>query len=308
MELAPTTDFRAGYIAIVGWPNVGKSTLLNALLGQKLSIVSSKPQTTQRSIRGILNNPRSQLVFVDTPGWLNPSDSLQAFMKRDIARALYDDADVILWVLDPLPWNQEKADFGRRLSKLQKPLIVVINKVDLLRNDDENENAIKQALKDLELIRDDKELLLISAKKNQGVEALKGRIAALLPISPPFFPTDQITDRWERFYAAELLRENIFHLYQDEVPHASAVVVTEFRERPGHKDHIKITVAVESEGQKKILIGEKGRAIKELGKKSREAIEAFLGRPVFLELLIKVRKNWRKDSLFLKELEGQNEP
>jgi GTP-binding protein Era len=261
----------------------------------KLSIVTPKPQTTRESIVGILNQPGSQLIFLDTPGWLKPNDTLQSFMKKSLLRSLYDDADVVVWLLDPHPLTEEQKDFGGTLLRANKPLIVAINKIDTTPKEisEEVQSSLPVGFEMIPFVR-------LAAKNGSGVPELVGLIKDRLPLSPPYFPTDQITDRWERFYVTELIRERLFERYKEEVPHASAVVIDEFREQEGRKDFIKAIIYVESEGQKKILIGEKGRAIKEVGEGARKEIENRLGRPVFLELTVKVQKNWRKDPQFIK--------
>lgn len=297
-------EFRSGYIAIVGWPNVGKSSLLNSLLGLKLSIVSPSPQTTKDSILGIINRPSSQMIFVDTPGWLQPKDLYQSSMKKAINKALYDDADVILWVVDPKQISEDEKHFGRELAKIKKPLIIVINKIDSVQGP----SLVDDLKKDLLGLFEEKvEIHIASAKTKKGVNDLVNKVELLLPVCPPYFPEDQVTTQWERQFVVELIREQLFSLFHNEVPHASAVVIDEFIEKPDRKDVIQISIYTETEGQKKILIGQAGRLIKQLGTESRKEIEAQLGRPVFLEMRVKVKKNWRKDSHFLNSLDVEAE-
>jgi GTP-binding protein Era len=295
----PPSAFRSGYVAIVGWPNVGKSSLLNCFLGAKLSIVSPKPQTTRESVLGIWNEPGVQMIFLDTPGWLKPADAYQVNMKRAIMRSLHDDADVVLWLIEAGPFTDEHRHFGQTLGRTEKPLVVAVNKADALPGK-EIFGILEAGLK--EFIGREFSFVPVSAKTGQGVSVLKSMLKSLLPAGHPFYPIDQMTDRWERFYVAELIRENLFKLYRDEVPHACAVVIDAFEENSGRKDRIKALINVESEGQQRILIGDKGRAIKELGQSARMAIEQMLGRPVYLELAVKVRKNWRRDANFVKQL------
>lgn len=289
------TSFRSGYVAVVGWPNVGKSTFMNALLGAKLSIVSDRPQTTREAILGILNEPGVQMIFVDTPGWLTPKDNFQSFMKRAVVRTVYDDADVILWLAEPRPLSEEEKEFGRKLEKTGKPVLKAVNKIDL-----KPDPAVLDQLKAEGFTH------FIAAKILQGIAPLKVELIKHLPEGTPYFPTDQMTDRWERFYVAELVREQIFKKYRDEVPHASYVHVQEFVEKEGRKDHILTHIYVETEGQKKILIGAQGRGIRELGEASRKEIEIRLGRPVYLELHVKVQKGWRGDADFIKKFGGDH--
>ncbi|MBV9080239.1 MAG: GTPase Era [Elusimicrobia bacterium] len=295
--------FRSGFISLVGWPNVGKSTLLNALLGTKLSIVSPRPQTTRDSILGILNEPGAQMVFVDTPGWLNPQDTYQAFMKRAVVRSIYDDADLLVWMVEPRPLGEEEKKFGGMLRKPGKPVCVVVNKIDT-GEPSQGWAAMETEIKTV--VGETAPVLRVSARKGLGIDTLKSTLRALLPEVPAYFPNDQLTDRWERFFVAELIREQIFQHFQQEVPHAAAVAVQDFVERPGAKDHIKAVIFVETEGQKGIMVGKSGEAIKKLGQTSRQEIEARLGRPVFLELTVKLRKDWRKDPEFLKRLQSND--
>ena len=298
MTAAP---FRSGYVSLVGWPNVGKSTLLNSLLGAKLAIVSPKAQTTRDAMLGILNKPNLQAVFVDTPGWLKPQDTFQSFMKRAVVRSIYDDADVLVWVLEPRPLTDEEASFGNNLQKAKKPICAVINKVD--RPDAKaGAEALETQIKGL--LGADTPVVRVAARAGDGLDALIAVLTRLLPESPPYFPTDQITDRWERFYVAELIREQIFQLYHQEVPHAAAVLTEEFTETPGRKDHIKATIYTETEGQLGIIVGNKGFGIKRLGQLARAEIEKRLDRPVHLELSVKVKKAWRKDPEFLRRLQS----
>jgi len=286
-------------VAIVGRPNVGKSTLLNALLGAKLSITTPKPQTTRNSILGILNEPNLQMVMIDTPGWLEPHDTLQSFMKKEILRSLYDDADVIVWLMSPDLPKAEELEFGAALVNMKKPLVVALNKIDQLGPNFKDKlsdikTSLMSAFPSLTQIKE------VSARSGQGVMDLKKALIELLPHSPAYFPSDQITDRWERFYVAELIREQLFKNFEQEVPHAAAVVIDEFQGREGRKDFIRALIYVETEGQKGIIIGNKGTAIKRLGEGARREIELQLGRPVFLEMKIEIHKNWRKDPVFIK--------
>jgi len=295
----PSADFHCGYVAIVGWPNVGKSTLLNSLLGMKLSIVTPKPQTTRESVLGVLNEEGYQMIFLDTPGWLKPNEPFQKMMKKAIMRALYDDSDVVLWLVEPKPLTDKDKELAEALAKIEKPLFVVINKIDT----PEGETQAQKTQDELSpIIKRETFPFLVSAKTKKGLTPLKTKLKSSLPQSPPYFPTDQVTDRWERYYVSEMIREQIFNLYHQEIPHASTVDVKEFKEVEGKKDHILCSVIVETNSQKKIMIGQKGRAIKNLSQSSRKRVEAWLGREIYLELNVEVRKNWRKDKEFIKNL------
>lgn len=290
-------------MAIIGWPNVGKSTLLNHLLKAKLSIISPKPQTTRETIRGILNEPNVQAIFLDTPGWLKPNGAFQQSMKKEILRSVYDDADAILWMLEPAPLTDEQKEFGVMMAKTGKPICAAISKCDVQR-DPAMLDALVKELKTL--LPPDSFVLRISARSGLGMTDLKNFFMKKLPEGEPFFPTDQMTDKWERFFVEEFIRETIFNTVHEEVPHASYVKVEEFDEREGRKDHIKATIYVETEGQKRILIGLKGQVIRQIGEKSRQEIEKLLNRPVYLELIVKIKKNWRTDGLFLKQMEERD--
>jgi len=300
-----SSSFKSGFVAIVGLPNVGKSTLLNAILNWKLSAVSSKPQTTFDNVLGILNDENLQLVFVDTPGWLTPFDSFQAGMKKAVLRAVSEDADLILWLVDPRQFGAVDRSFAEVLKKSGRPVVVALNKIDLVGD----KQLIAKVGDELSgIFGPDLKVYAISAKTREGLAPLKKELIIKVPFSSPYFPTDQITDRWERFLVAEIIRENIFESFEEEVPHASFVAVEEFKERPGQKDFISATIYVETGGQKRILIGKSGSAIKSLGEKSREGIERQLGRPVYLELSVKVHPKWREDNVFIWKMGkgGQN--
>jgi GTP-binding protein Era len=291
-------NFRSGFVALVGWPNVGKSSLLNKILDTKLAIVTPKPQTTRDRVLGILNDPVYQMVFLDNPGWLTPKDEIQKAMRKTVQRALHEDGDVIVWVVEFFT-HKEESQFAEILKKVGKPTFVVINKADLLSPETDVAGRKVQLQK---LLGESVEIFDVSAKTGKNVNQLKEKILSKLPEQPPFYPQDQITDRWERFYVGELIREKIFERFGKEVPHASIVHIDEFRERPGHKDYIHGIIYVESETQKGIIIGHRGEAIRKLGSESRSEIEARLGRPVFLDLIIKVKKGWRKDIEFIRQI------
>ncbi len=301
--MTETTPFKSGYISLVGWPNVGKSTLLNKLIGAKLAIVSPKAQTTRDATLGILNATNMQAIFVDTPGWLSPKDSFQSFMKRAILRSVFDDADVIAWLVDPRPLTANEADFGTQLLKANKPILTLINKVDK-GEPRQGWAAVEASIK--AVLGDKAKIIRISAQTGDGLDRFRSMMANHLPEGQPYFPTDQLTDRWERFYVAELIREQIFELYQEEVPHAAAVMVEEFVESPGKKDHIKVIIYVETPGQLAIIVGQRGNGIKNLGQRARAEVEARLERPIHLEMAVKVRKNWRKDGAFLDRLQSNS--
>ncbi|MCK4249964.1 GTPase Era [candidate division WOR-3 bacterium] len=285
---------KSGYISIIGKPNVGKSTLLNRLLEIKLSIVSSKPQTTRKRILGILTEGDNQCYFLDTPGLIKPDYELQKLMVNQIKKAAKD-ADIIIWIVDP--WFKPE-DFPDALLKScqKKPLICVINKIDLVPK-----TKLLPVIDKLEKINI-KEIIPISALNGDGLVTLKKTLFRHLPEGPFLYPVDDISDSPERFFVAELIRERVFEFFKKEIPYSTCVVIDEFKEREKGKDYIRALIYVERKSQKGILIGKKGEALKKVGAEARKEIENFLGREVYLELWVKVKEKWRKDKKFLKEL------
>lgn len=288
---------KCGYIALIGFPNVGKSTLLNRLVGDKLAITSPKPQTTRHRLLGIVNRPEGQLLFLDTPGVLDPKGALNASLVAAALNALAD-ADVVVWLVEPRLPNPDDQVLLPQLRRLHRPLIVAINKID---------TVAKPRL--LPLISAYHELfpgapiVPLSALAGDGLTELTAEILTLLPTSPPLYPQDQETDSTERFLVAELIRERVLHHTSDEIPHAVAVQVEEFDEgRRPHLVRIRAVIFVERTSQKGILIGKQGHMLKTVGAEARGEIEALLGAKVFLDLWVKVWKNWRKDPKALRVL------
>ena len=287
---------KAGFVALAGRPNVGKSTLLNSLLKFKLSIVSHKPQTTRHRLLGILEGENFQACFLDTPGLIDePSDSLQKSLHIESSRAIREDADLIVYMVDVV--EADPKSVGHTHVRPGTPVLLVLNKCD--RDVSEPKLAAIEAAYSAAL--NPEKTFRISALKNQGVSELKDEIIARLPESPAFYEKGQLSDRWERFFASEIVREQVFDLYHDEIPHAVAVVVETFRENKGKPDDVFATLYVERDGQKGIIIGKGGKDLHRLTERSQAMLEQFLGRKVFLELWIKVRKDWRKDPRSLKE-------
>jgi len=292
-------QFRAGFVAITGLPNVGKSTLLNALIGARLSIISPKPQTTRNNIKGILNTPGHQTIFVDTPGMLTPRNLFEKSMSGDIKRAASEDSDLALLVVEPRVPPAEKMEFFERMRSMSTPLYLVVNKTDTCGKD------ASEAVKTAEFFSGMlpvKKVFLISALGGAGVKELKAGILAAMPEHPAYYPEDQMTDRWERFYAAELIREQIFNLFSEEIPYATAVEIEVFKETEGIPDYILAAVHVARQTQKPIIIGKGGRQIKILREKAQAALEKFLGRPVKLELQVKVTPDWQNNPQFLESI------
>lgn len=293
-------NFRSGYVAIIGEPNVGKSTLMNALLNQKLSIVTPKPQTTRRKILGILNGDGYQIVFLDTPGILKPKYLLHRAMVEDADSAI-GDADILLYMIEatnPKLEQDSNADLIlQRLRMTTKPSFLVINKIDLV-----HKVQVLPIIDHYSKLFPFKELIPISALYRDNLDDLIATLVRYLPEGPPFFPLDELTDQPEKFFVGEIVREKVFELYRDEIPYATEVEIVEFKEREGRKDFISAEIIVERQSQKGIIIGKAGAALKEVGERARKEIEEFLGRPVFLELHVKVKENWRKDEKVLKRL------
>ncbi len=284
--------YRSGYVVICGYPNAGKSTLMNQILDFKLAIVTPKPQTTRRRTLGILTRPDAQAIFLDTPGILEPGYDLQAAMMKQVQESLAD-ADLVLYLVDV---TAPRMAPGVIEVSGQKPVLVVLNKADRLGTADET-------LPIIESLRAEGRFAgfhAASALTGAGVSEVLEEVVSLLPPGPQFYPEDQLTEHPERFFVAELIREAIFSQYREEVPYSTEVGIEEFHETPGRKDLIRATVFVESESQKGIIIGKGGAAIKRLGQAARGAIETFLNRPVFLELRVKVLPKWRRDERALK--------
>lgn len=286
---------KTGYCGIFGKPNVGKSLLLNRLLNTPLSIVSQKPQTTRHKILGILSEKDYQIVFLDTPGVLKPKYLLQEFMVKEIDESL-ESSDVALFVCEPFgPPDELESEILKKIKEKNKPCVVAINKVDLIK---------KELI--LPLIATYSEMGFsdiypISALKNIGIEELKEGIVKYLKEGEPYYEPDMISEKNERFFVAEFIREAIFNLYGEEIPYSTTVEIEEFKEREQGKDYIRAIIYVEKPSQRKIIIGKEGKAIKKLGTIARKRIEAFLGKEVYLELWIKVKENWRKDAQFIKK-------
>lgn len=291
-------EFKSGFVSIIGRPNVGKSTLLNLILGEKLAIISPKPQTTRNRILGIKNLPAGQMVFLDTPGIHQSSLKLNQAMVK-IALATYNEVDVICFLIEAHRPDHEENEFVlKTLEKVSKPIFLVINKIDLVPKED-----LLSIMEKYSALRPFAQIIPISALRGDGVDILLNELWQILPAGPKYFPEDMVTDLPERFLVAELIREKVFQLTREEIPYATAVVVEEFQEKEEKNlIVIKAAIQVERESQKGIIIGEKGRMLKEIGQRARQEIEALLGAKVFLELWVKVEKNWREDPRALRRL------
>lgn len=281
---------RAGFVAVIGRPNVGKSTLINAILNQKIAAVSPKPQTTRRRQLGILTLPSTQIIFVDTPGLHIPQHKLGDFMNQAATDALLD-ADIILWLLDAsVPFTSEDLLIAEKLKAIKRlPLIwMALTKCDLVNGETLTERK-RQALE----LFPAKDILELSVQNKPGMDALLDLITSHLPEGEFFYDHETITDAYERDIAAELIRESVLLFVRDEVPHCVAVQIDSYEERPENKAYIEATLFVERDSQKGILVGKGGEMIKTIGTRSRQEIEAMSGRKIFLNLNVKVNKNWR---------------
>lgn len=292
--------FRAGYVTIMGEPNVGKSTLLNRILKQKISIVSSKPQTTRHRILGILTEEFYQVVFLDTPGIIKPRYLLQEAMMQFAGRAIAD-ADVLLFMIDALDpktgSDLAHAEAFQKLQELRKPVILVINKVDLVPKP-----TLLPVISFYSQAFPFREVFPISALTGEGTDDMLRTIIPILPLHPPLYPPDIVSEQSERFFVSEIIREKVFRACHEEVPYATTVEVLEFKERATGKWFIAADIYVERDSQKGILIGKKGAMLKDLGGQARRDIEEFLGHQVFLELHVKVREKWREKPEWLRRL------
>lgn len=288
--------FKSGFVALVGAPNAGKSTLMNRLLGEKLSITSRKPQTTRHRILGVVHNEDFQLVFVDTPGVHKSSRALNVHMV-DVALTALGDVDVVVLMADVHEEDKESELYlMRQLKKVTKPVILALNKVDRIKKPE-----VLAHIEKWKEIHDFHAIIPLSAKHGDQVEFLLSEIAGIMPEGPPFYPEDVITDLPERFFVAELIREKVFRLTGQEVPYSTAVTVDTF-EREKKLVHIDATIHVERDSQKGIIIGKKGTKLKAIGEDARKAIEEMVEKKVFLKLFVRVEKNWSKDTKAIRRL------
>lgn len=290
-------SFKSGFVAIIGRPNVGKSTLLNAILGEKIAIVSAKPQTTRNRIRGIKSTENAQIVFLDTPGIHEAKGYLNEFMVKE-ALAAIGDVDTIIYLVEATKKIEEDDKFIiENLKRIKQPVILCINKVDIVIKDN-----LLPLIDEYSKAYAFKEITPLSAIKGEGVEELLNIIIKTLPEGPKYFPEDILTDQPERFVAAEIIREKVFLLTKQEIPYSTAVVVERFKENPQKKIvSISATINVERDSQKGIIIGKGGSMLKRIGTRARMDIERLLGTKVFLELFVRVQKDWTKDKKILKE-------
>lgn len=291
----PAEDHKAGFVNIVGNPNVGKSTLMNRLVGERLSIITSKSQTTRHRIMGIVNTPEYQIVYSDTPGVLKPKYKLHQSMLEFSEGALTD-ADVLVYVTDVVEDAEKNKDFLDRVAKEKVPVLLVINKIDLIKSQTDLEALMGKWENRLPAA----EIFPISATEDFNVTNLQNRILKLLPVSPPYFGKDALTDKPARFFVTETIREKLLQGYDKEIPYSAEVIVEKFDEKD-NSIHIMAVIYVERDSQKGIIIGKGGGKIKKVGIQAREDIEKFFGKKVYLELFVKVEKDWRNRENKLRE-------
>ncbi|MBO8164099.1 MAG: GTPase Era [Brevibacillus sp.] len=290
------TSHKSGFVAIIGRPNVGKSTLLNHIVGQKVAIMSNKPQTTRNKIRAVHTTERGQIIFLDTPGIHKPKSKLGSYMVTVAENAL-NEVDLILYVIDAAEKHGPGEEYIiERLQQVKTPVFLVINKIDLVHPE-----SLLPLIDEYRKRYDFKEIVPVSALQGNNTGPLVDAIFAVLPEGPRYYPEDLVTDHPERFVAAELIREKVLHLTREEVPHSIAVVVEEMKRREdGHTVYIYAAIYVERDSQRGILIGKNGEMLREIGKRARIDIERLLGNKVYLELWVKVKKDWRNQERMLR--------
>ena len=285
---------QAGFVSIIGRPNVGKSTLMNAMIGENLSIITSKAQTTRHRILGIMNGENFQIVYSDTPGILKPGYKLQEYMLK-FARTAISDADIVLYITDIEVSAEREREQIERLQKLKVPILLLINKIDL-----SNMEQVNSLMKEWRNALPEATVIPISALEKFNLEKVFALILENLPESPPYYPKDELTDKSERFFVSEIIREKILINFHQEIPYSVEVEVERFKESE-KIINISCFIYVERDSQKGILIGHQGKGLKKVGSQARADIEDFLGKKVFLETRVKVKKDWRNDGRFLKQ-------
>ena len=295
-------NFRSGFVAIVGRPNVGKSTLMNHILGQKISITSSKPQTTRHRILGIHTTDNAQVIYVDTPGvHLNAKKAMNRYMNR-AATSSFEEVELILFLVDAGSWTEEDENVLQRLKTVKAPVVLLANKVDRIKDKEELFPVLQELSEKMDFLS----VIPLSALKGSNVQALEKLVHEQLPVAPPMFPEDYVTDRSERFLAAELIREKLMRGLGKELPYSTAVEIESFKEEKKLL-HIHALIWVERESQKRIVIGKGGEKLKEVGKQARLDMEKLFGSKVFLEMWVKVKEGWSDNERILNSLGYKDE-
>lgn len=286
-------DYKSGFVNIIGNPNVGKSTLMNKLIGERLSIITSKAQTTRHRILGIVNDENYQIVFSDTPGIIQPNYNLQTSMMKFV-RSAFQDADVFLYMVEIGEKSLKDSSFFERLKNTDIPILLLINKIDK-----SNQEGVEKAMIHWESQLPKAKIIPISAVEGFGVDKIMSEITAMLPNGTPYFPSDALTDKPERFFVSEIIREKILLNYQKEIPYSVEVVIETFKEED-EIIRIEAIINVARETQKGIIIGHQGKALKKVGTQARKDLETFFGKKIFIKLFVKVTKNWRDNEQDLK--------
>ena len=292
-EVMEKKDYKSGFVNIIGNPNVGKSTLMNKLIGERLSIITSKAQTTRHRILGIVNDENYQIVFSDTPGIIQPNYNLQTSMMKFV-RSAFQDADVFLYMVEIGEKSLKDSSFFERLKNTDIPILLLINKIDK-----SNQEGVEKSMIHWESQLPKAKIIPISAIEGFGVDKIMSEITAMLPIGTPYFPTDALTDKPERFFVSEIIREKILLNYQKEIPYSVEVVIETFKEED-EIISIEAIINVSRETQKGIIIGHQGKALKKVGIQARKDLETFFGKKIFIKLFVKVTKNWRDNEQDLK--------
>ncbi|SDM88900.1 GTP-binding protein Era [Paenibacillus sp. yr247] len=295
-------EFKSGFVAIIGRPNVGKSTLMNQIIGQKIAIMSDKPQTTRNKIHGVYTSNNGQIVFLDTPGIHKPTSKLGDYMSK-VAHGTLGEVDAVLFLVDVADGiGGGDRYIIEQLKHIETPVILVLNKIDLVQPE-----ALLAIITNYKDLYNFSEIVPVSALKGNNVTTLLEQIVRYLPEGPQYYPADQITDHPEQFVCAELVREKILHLTREEIPHSIAVQIEDMRVEPNGIVHISAVIFVERDSQKGIVIGKQGSLLKEIGRQARRDIETLLGSKTFLELWVKVKKDWRNQDRVLRDLGFRND-
>ncbi len=293
------TDFKAGFVSIVGPPNSGKSTLLNTLCMQKLSAVSSKPHTTRQHIKGIITSEKYQIIFIDTPGFIKPTTKLEKIMQFETKRAARDDADLVILTIEPdIKKIKQNSELFKNYLSLKKETVIAITKIDIY-----SKQQIENAKKTISSIVPVSEIIEISAVKNINLDSFLNLVVEKLPFSPPYYPSDILSDRWERYFAAQLIQETVFELYKEEIPYSVAVSIELFKEDTTPL-YILAYIYVSKKTHKMIIIGKDGKMIGKLREISQKKISDFLSKEVKIELYVRLKENWQNDEKFIEKVMG----